>query len=109
MIMLFGRPGLLVLLLVEQAQTVPIGDLTFRPTFSGIFPRSARTYAHAHHAQRLLISLYTGEKVINSRTVGQRFDSWALQVAHLSLVMWGWSVTALRGGSQLRYMSADCR
>ncbi len=76
MILLFGRAGLLVLLLVDQAQTAPTGAVTFRPTCSGIPPRSARTYAHAHHAQRLLISLYTGEKVINSRTVGQRFDSW---------------------------------
>lgn len=109
MIMLFGRPGLLVLSLVEQAQAAPIGALTFRPTFSGISPRSARTYVHARHAQRLLISLYTGEKVRNSRTVGRSFDYWALQMAHLSLVMWGWSVTALRGGSQLRYMSVDCR
>ncbi|SED26899.1 hypothetical protein SAMN04490193_5128 [Pseudomonas marginalis] len=109
MIMLFGRPGLLVLLLVEQAQTAPIGALTFRPTFFGISPRSACTLVRARHAQRLLISLYTGEKVINSRTVGQRFDSWGLQLAHLSLVVWGRSVTALRGHSQLRYMSVDGR
>lgn len=109
MIMLFGRPGLLVLLLVEQTQAAPIGTVTYCPTCSGIPPRSAYTLARAHHAQRLLISLYTGEKVINSRTVGQRFDSWGLQLAHLSLVMWGRSVTALRGHSQSRYMSADCR
>lgn len=109
MIVLFGLPDLLASLLVEQAQTTPIGTLTFRPTFSGISPRSARTLARAHHAQRLLISLYTGEKVINSRTVGQRFDSWGLQLAHLSLLVWGRSVTALRGHSQSRYMSADCR
>jgi hypothetical protein len=73
-IVLFGPPCLLVLLLVEQTQTAPIGALTYCPTFSGISPRSACTLARACHAQRLLISLYTGEKVINSRTVGQRFD-----------------------------------
>ena len=109
MIVPFGLPDLLVLLLVEQAQRPPIGAQTYCPTFSRISPRGAYTLARACHAQRLLISLYTGEKVINSRTVGQRFDSWGLQLAHLSLVVWGRSVTALRGHSQSRYMSADCR
>lgn len=45
MILLFGRAGLLVLLLVDQAQTAPIGAVTFRPTYPGIPPRSAHTLA----------------------------------------------------------------